>query len=66
MAGMGFLRDLGAPPWFGYRGVFTGVLGFAAASSGIYSYLSFLDGPFNLSMLAWLIVLGLRAVRSSA
>jgi hypothetical protein len=61
MAGMGFLRDLGAPPWFGYWGVFTGVLGFAAASSGIVAGLSFLAGPFNLSMLAWLIVLGLRA-----
>ena len=63
-AGIGFLRDLGAPPWFGYWGVFTGVLGFAAASSGIFADLSFLAGPFNLSMLAWLIVLGLRAVRS--
>jgi hypothetical protein len=64
MAAMGFLRDLGAPPWFGYWGVFTGVLGFAAASSGIFAGLSFLAGPFNLSLLAWLIVLGLRAVRS--
>lgn len=66
MAGIGFLRDLGAPPWFGYWGVFTGVLGFAAASSGFFAGLSFLAGPFNLSMLAWLVVLGLRAVRSSA
>ncbi len=66
MAGMGFLRDLGAPPWFGYWGLFTGVLGFAAALSGIFAGLSFLAGPFNLSLLAWLIVLGLRAVRSSA
>ena len=64
MAGMGFLRDLGAPPWFGYWGVFTGVLGFAAASSGVFADLSFLAGRFNLSMLAWLIVLGLRAARS--
>lgn len=66
MAGTGFLRDLGAPLWFGYWGVFTGVLGFAAALSGIFTGLSFLAGPFNLSMLAWLIVLGLRAARSSA
>lgn len=65
MAGMGFLRDLGAPSWFGYWGVFTGVLGVAAASSGIFAGLSFLAAPFNLSMLAWLIVLGLRAARSS-
>ncbi|WP_377010286.1 hypothetical protein [Arthrobacter sp. GCM10027362] len=64
MAGMGFLRDLGAPRWFGYWGVFTGVLGFAAALSGIFAGLSFLAGPFNLSMLAWLIVLGLRAALS--
>lgn len=64
MAGIGFLRDLGAPLWFGCWGVFTGVLGFAAASSGIFAGLSFLAGPFNLSLLAWLIVLGLRAVRS--
>lgn len=66
MAGMGFLRDLGAPPWFGYWGVFTGVLGFAAASSGVFAGLSFLAGPFNLSMLAWLIVLGLRAAQLSS
>nr|WP_258805912.1 hypothetical protein [Pseudarthrobacter sp. NS4] len=65
MAGMGFLRDLGEPSWFAYWGMFTGVLGFAAASSGIFAGLSFLAAPFNLSMLAWLIVLGLRAVRSS-
>lgn len=62
-AGMGFLRDLGAPLRFGYWGVFTGLLGFAAASSWIFAGLSFLAGPFNLSMLAWLIVLGLRAAR---
>ncbi|MBT2520789.1 hypothetical protein [Arthrobacter sp. ISL-28] len=65
MAGMGFLRDLDAPAWFGYWGVFTGVLGFAAASSGIFADLSFLAGSFKLSLLAWLIVLGLRAARSS-
>lgn len=61
MAGTGFLRDLGAPRWFGYWGTLTGVLGFAAALSGIFAGLSFLAGPFNLSLLAWLIVLGLRA-----
>jgi hypothetical protein len=61
MAGAGFLRDLDAPRWFGYWGVFTGVLGFVAALSGIFAGLSFLAGPFNLSLLAWLIVLGLRA-----
>ena len=61
MAAIGFLRDLGAPRWFAYWGVFTGVLGFAAASSGIFDGLSFLAGPFNLSLLGWLIVLGIRA-----
>lgn len=61
MAGIGFLRDLGGPRWFGYWGMLTGALGFAAALSGIFAGLSFLAGPFNLSMLAWLIVLGLRA-----
>ena len=62
--GMGFLRDLGAPRWFGYWGVFTGVLGLASAASGIFAGLSFVALPFSLSMLAWLIVLGLRGVRS--
>ena len=64
MAGIGFLRDLGAPAWFGYWGVVTGLLGFAAASSGILAGLSFLAGPFNVSLLAWLITLGIRAMRS--
>jgi hypothetical protein len=61
---MGFLRDLGAPRWLGYWGVFTGVLGLASASSGIFVGLSFVVLPFSLSMLACLIVLGLRGVRS--
>ncbi len=63
-AGIGFLRDLGAPAWFCYWGVITGLLGFAAASSGIFTGLSFVAGPFNLSLLGWLVTLGIRAARS--
>jgi hypothetical protein len=63
MVGTGFLRDLGAPAWFGYWGVATGLLGLAAASSEVVTALSFLAGPFNLSLLAWLVTLGLRALR---
>ena len=64
MAGIGFLRDLGAPAWFGYWGVITGLLGLAAALSGMFTALSVLAGPFNVSLLGWLITLGLRAARS--
>jgi hypothetical protein len=64
MAGIGFLRDLGAPAWFGYWGVITGLLGLAAALSGMFTGLSVLAGPFNVSLLGWLITLGLRAARS--
>lgn len=68
LLGMGALvAALGlTPTWLKIWGVITGLLGVAAALSYFAPSVSFLPGPFNISLLAWLVVVGVRGTRSSA
>lgn len=51
---------LPAPGWLRIWGVVTGVAGLICGLSSIVAALEFLPGPFNVSLLGWLIVVGLR------
>ena len=51
------------PSWLKVWGVITSLLGVAAALSYFAASLSFLAGPFNISLMAWLITVGVRGAR---
>jgi hypothetical protein len=51
---------LDGPGWLKTWGVISGCLGIVAGLSGFVTALSFIAGPFNISLLGWLIVVGLR------
>jgi fermentation-respiration switch protein FrsA (DUF1100 family) len=51
------------PRWLKIWGVVTGILGVASGLSAFAPSVSFLAGPFNVSLLTWLIVVGVRYSR---
>lgn len=54
---------LPAPGWLRIWGVVAGVAGLISGLSSIVESLEFLPGPFNVLLLGWLIVVGLRRRR---
>ena len=63
--GLAFLTELAEPRWLSVWGLATGFLGLLASLSLLYPALSFLPGPMNISLLAWLITVGVRAARTA-
>jgi hypothetical protein len=63
--GLAFLTELAEPKWLSVWGLATGFLGLLASLSLLYPGLSFLPGPMNISLLAWLITVGVRAARTA-
>jgi hypothetical protein len=59
------LTAIGLPGtrWLRIWGAVTGVAGLMCGLSSIVTALEFLPGPFNVSLLGWLIVVGLRRSR---
>jgi hypothetical protein len=61
---LGLRFELGSPTWFAGWGLVAGVMGLLASLGLAVPALSGLAGPFNVLMLSWLCVLGVRAAIS--